>query len=234
MEIDNFIKELEKINIEPTEHQLNQLKRYYELLREWNDKINLTAITEEAEVYIKHFYDSLTIVQITNLTNKQTLCDVGTGAGIPGIVLKIFYPNLEITLVDSIEKKTNFLKLAINELGLEKIEVVHARAEDLSSIKRDYYDIVVARAVAKLNILIELCIPLLKLKGEFIAYKGNLDLELEESVNALTCLNASINEVKKTELPFARGTRTLLKIIKSGPTNNKYPRQFNQIKKKPL
>lgn len=234
MDLNNFINELKRIEIEPTEHQLNQLKKYYELLKEKNKKINLTTIIEGSDVYIKHFYDSLTIAQITNLEKKQTLCDVGTGAGLPGIVLKIFYPNLKITLVESTEKKAKFLKLVIKELGLEKIELVNERVENFASIKREHYDIVVARAVAKLNILIELCIPLLKVNGEFVAYKGNLDLELEESANALAQLKASINQIKKLELPFSKGTRTLVKIIKNSSINDKYPRQFNQIKKKPL
>ena len=234
MDLSNFIFELEKINIRPTEHQLNQLKRYYELLIDENKKINLTAIIEETDVYIKHFYDSLTINKIIDLNTKQTLCDVGTGAGFPGIVLKIFYPNLQITLVESIEKKVNFLKLLIKELGLEKIEIINERVEKFAHKKREYYDIVVARAVSKLNILIEWCIPLLKVNGEFIAYKSNLDLELENATNALGELNSGIDKITEIELPFSKGKRTLLKIVKNDLSANKYPRPFRQIKNKPL
>ena len=196
--------------------------------------MNLTGITEKEQVYLKHFYDSLTIAKIIDLNQEQTLCDIGTGAGFPGLVIKIIFPNLKVTLVDSLNKRIEFLKVVIKELGLENIETIHARAEEFASVNREKYDVVVSRAVSNLNTLLEYNIPLLKINKYFIAYKGNAEQELKESTNALKVLNSVIENKIEFKLPKEESIRTLIKIKKQKPTNKIYPRKFSEIKKKPL
>ena len=226
MNQDKFILELSKLNIKITELQLKQLERYYELLVEYNKVMNLTGITIKEEVYLKHFYDSLTIAKVIDLNNYQTLCDVGTGAGFPGLVLKILYPNLKVTLLDSLNKRLNFLNVVIKELNLKDIETVHTRAEEYNK----QFDITVARAVAPLNILLEYCIPLTKVNGYFIAMKG----KNEEANNALLKLDSEIIETNSFLLPIENSDRTIIKIKKLKETNKKFPRKYSEIKKKPL
>ena len=226
MNQDNFILELKKLNINITDLQLKQLERYYELLVEYNKVMNLTGITIKEEVYLKHFYDSLTIAKVIDLNNYETLCDVGTGAGFPGLVLKIIYPNLKVTLLDSLNKRLNFLNVVIKELNLKDIETVHTRAEEY----KKQFDVTVARAVAPLNILLEYCIPLTKINGYFIAMKG----KNEEATNALKELNSEIIETKSFLLPIEQSNRTIIKIKKLKETNKKFPRKYSEIKKKPL
>ena len=226
MNQDKFILELSKLNINITELQLKQLERYYELLVEYNKVMNLTGITIKEEVYLKHFYDSLTIAKVIDLNNYQTLCDVGTGAGFPGLVLKILYPNLKVTLLDSLNKRLNFLNIVIKELNLKDIETVHSRAEEYNK----QFDITLARAVAPLNILLEYCIPLTKVNGYFIAMKG----KNEEANNALKELNSEIIETNSFLLPIENSDRTIIKIKKLKETNKKFPRKYSEIKKKPL
>ncbi len=226
MNQDNFILELKKLNINITELQLKQLERYYELLVEYNKVMNLTGITIKEEVYLKHFYDSLTIAKVIDLNNYETLCDVGTGAGFPGLVLKIIYPNLKVTLLDSLNKRLNFLNVVIKELNLKDIETVHSRAEEYNK----KFDITVARAVAPLNILLEYCIPLTKVNGYFIAMKG----KNEEATNALKELNSEIIQTNSFLLPIEQSNRTIIKIKKIKETNKKFPRKYSEIKKKPL
>ncbi len=234
MNLNNFINELKKINIEITELQLEQLNKYYELLVEYNKVMNLTGITEKEQVYLKHFYDSLTITKIIDLTKEKTLCDVGTGAGFPGLVIKILFPNLKVTLVDSLNKRIEFLKTVIKELNLKDIEGVHKRAEEFAQINREKYDVVTSRAVAPLNILLEYNIPLLKENKYFIAYKGNISQEIIDSEHALKELNAKIEKIEEFLLPIEQSTRTLILIKKEKKTNKKYPRKNSDIKKKPL
>ena len=226
MNQDNFILELKKLNINITELQLKQLERYYELLVEYNKVMNLTGITDKEEVYLKHFYDSLTIAKVIDLNQYNTLCDVGTGAGFPGLVLKIIYPNLKVTLLDSLNKRLNFLNVVIKELNLKDIETVHSRAEEYNK----KFDITVARAVAPLNILLEYCIPLTKVNGYFIAMKG----KNEEATNALKELNSEIIETNSFLLPIEQSNRTIIKIKKIKETNKKFPRKYSEIKKNPL
>ena len=178
MNKEQFIDELKKINITVTDHMLEQLEKYDEVLRAENKKYNLTAIKNKEDVYLKHFYDSLTLSKIIKLEN-QSLCDIGTGAGFPGMVLKIIYPNLKVTLVDATEKKCKFLQLVIQELGLKDIEVIHARAEIYSKTVREKYDIVTSRAVAPLKHLLEYSIPLVKVEGNYIAMKSDIQKEIE-------------------------------------------------------
>lgn len=226
MNQDRFILELSKLNINITELQLKQLERYYELLVEYNKVMNLTGITEKEEVYLKHFYDSLTIAKVIDLNNYETLCDVGTGAGFPGLVLKILYPNLKVTLLDSLNKRLNFLNVVIKELNLKDVETVHSRAEEYNK----KFDITVARAVAPLNILLEYCIPLTKVNGYFIAMKG----KNEEANNALLKLDSEIIETNSFLLPIENSDRTIIKIKKLKETNKKFPRKYSEIKKNPL
>lgn len=234
MTISEFIEELKKINIEPTEEQLEQLNKYYELLIEYNKVMNLTGITEKDQVYLKHFYDSLTIIKVIDLNTEETLCDIGTGAGFPGIVLKILFPNLKITLIDSLNKRIEFLKIVIKELNLKNIEALHERAEEYAIKNKEKFDVVTSRAVAPLNILLELSIPLLKINKYFISYKGNISREIIESKNALKQLDSIIEKIEEFELPKENSTRTIIKIKKLNKTNKKYPRKFSEIKKKPL
>ena len=234
MTISEFIEELKKINIEPTQKQLEQLNRYYELIVEYNKVMNLTGITEKDQVYLKHFYDSLTIAKVIDLNKEETLCDIGTGAGFPGIVLKILFPNLKITLIDSLNKRIEFLKIVIKELNLNNIEAIHTRAEEYAIKNIEKFDVVTSRAVAPLNILLELSIPLLKTNKYFISYKGNISREIIESENALKQLDSKIDKIEEFELPKENSNRTIIKIKKLNKTNKKYPRKFSEIKKKPL
>ena len=228
-----FIKEIKKLNINLTDNQLQQLEIYYNLLIEENKKYNLTSITNKEDVYLKHFYDSLTITKIIDLSN-ESICDIGTGAGFPGLVLKIFFPNLKVTLLDSTQKKCNFLNLVIEKLNLKDIEVINDRAENYSKKVREKYDIVTSRAVAPLKHLLEYSIPLIKVKGYYIAMKSDITEETKNINNYYKLLN--INEEKRIvfKLPLENSLRTLIKYKKNGITNLKYPRKYNEIKKKNL
>lgn len=231
---EEFVSELNKLNIEVKDEYLKKLSRYYTLLIEYNSKINLTTITEKKEVYLKHFYDSLTLVKVYNFQENISLCDVGSGAGFPSIVLKIFFPNLNITIIDSLEKRINFLNIVIKELDLNNVTAIHARAEEYAKENREKFDIVTARAVARLNILLELCVPLLKVNGYFLVMKGSLDTELEEAKKAIEILNLTIDKQEYFSLPNENSNRCIIKLIKNKITNIKYPRIFSKIKKKPL
>ena len=233
MNKDNFIKEIEKIGVEVTQNKLEQLEKYYEMLVEYNKVMNLTGITEKEEVYLKHFYDSLTIIKIIDLNKEETLCDIGTGAGFPGLVLKIFYPELKITLVDSLNKRINFLNEVIKELKLEKIETVHARMEEYAKVNIEKFDVVTARAVAQMHFLLEIAIPMLKCNKYFVAMKGNLDNEIEYS-HALNKLNSIQNDIIKFKLPYENSNRTLIKIEKVKNTSKLFPRKYTEIKRNPL
>ena len=226
-----FKNELEKLNIILTKTQEEQLEKYYEILVETNKYTNLTRIIEKEEVYLKHFYDSLTITKVIDLTKEQTLIDIGTGAGFPGLVLKIVFPNLKITLLDSLNKRVDFLNQVIKELDLKDIKTVHSRIEDY---KKEQFDIVTSRAVAKTNILLELAYDLPKEQGYFIFLKGDMKQELKESEHAIKELNLKLIQKEEFFLPFENSKRTIIKIQKNNKTNNKYPRNFTQIKKNPL
>ena len=232
MDRELFILEANKLNINLSDKMLNQLEKYYELLVEWNEKINLTAITDKNEVYLKHFYDSLTLCKVIDLNEIDSLCDIGTGAGFPGIVLKICFPHVELTLVDALNKRINFLKLVCGELGLTNVECIHARAEEYAIKNREKFDVVTARAVAALPVLLEYSIPLVKNSKYFIALKGTEDIN--ESKNALKILNCKILQEEKFLLPIEKSNRTIIKVQKLGNTSAKYPRRFSEIKKKPL
>ena len=231
MNIDEFINELNLINIYPTDYQLNQLEKYYSLLIEYNKVMNLTGITDHGEVYLKHFYDSLTLNKIIDLSKDYTLCDIGSGAGFPGIVLKIIFPNLKITLIDSLNKRIEFLNTVIKELKLKDIKTISTRVEEYGKTNREKYDLVTARAVAPLSILLEYAIPLLKVNGYFIPMKANLEKNYHTALNKLNA-----KELKREEfnLPKENSKRTILLIKKEKLTNKLFPRNNSQIKKCPL
>ena len=234
MTLNEFENELLKLNIKLDDIQKEQLERYYSFLIEYNKVMNLTGITEKSQVYLKHFYDSITLVKTINLNTYETLCDIGTGAGFPGLVLKIVFPNLKITLIDSLNKRIEFLKFVINELELKDIEAIHARCEEYGIKNREIFDIATARAVAPLNILIEYSIPMLKVNGYFIPMKANISQEIIESKNALEKLDCEIISQVEFELPKEQSKRTLIKIRKNKQTKKLFPRKYSEIKKRPL
>lgn len=231
MNKNDFLEEINKLGINLTNKQEEYLEKYYNLLIEENKKINLTTITNKEEVYLKHYYDSLTIIKVIDLTKNLSIIDIGTGAGFPGLVLKIVFPNLKITLLDAQEKRIKFLNKVIKELNLKNIKTVHSRIEDY---KEEKFDIVTSRAVAKTNILLELSCQLLKTNGYFIFLKSNIDQELEESKNALKILNLKLIKKEEFYLPKENSKRTILKIKKEKDVTSKYPRNFSKIKKNPL
>ena len=175
-----FINYLEKLGINIDESKLKQLERYYEFLVEKNKVMNLTNIIEKESVYLKHFYDSMTLTMIHDFMECKSVCDIGTGAGFPGVVLKIMFPHLKVVLIDSLEKRIKFLNKLIDELQLKNIKAIHISAEDYAKKNIEMFDIVTSRAVARLSILNELCLPLVKINGSFISMKGNAEDELNE------------------------------------------------------
>lgn len=205
---EEFLLELEKLGITLTSYQQEQLKKFYHLLISWNEKINLTRITSENEVYLKHFYDSLTITKVIDLNKVNTLCDVGTGAGFPGIVLKIVYPNLKITLVDALQKRVNYLNEIIKELDLSDIVAIHSRGEDL----KEKYDVVTARAVANITKLLNYTMHLVEKNGVFIAMKGNITEELTPTVQKAISKKYSIEKIEDFYLPYENSQRSLVVI----------------------
>ncbi len=230
MNIECFLEEAKKLGILLTEDQLSKLEKFYRLLISWNEKMNLTRIIEKEEVYLKHFYDSLTIVKVIDLNKKMTLCDVGSGAGFPGIVLKIAFPNLKITLIDSLQKRVNYLNQIIKDLELTDIEAIHTRAEDYAKDNREIFDIVTARAVTNLRILAELCIPMVAVDGYFIPMKANIDEEIIDSQEILMKLNGKIKRRETFYLPIENSIRNIILIKKDAKTNPIYPRKMDKIK----
>ena len=208
MNKEEFTKEVTKLGITLTEEQYEKLERFYNLLIEWNQRINLTRITEKEEVYLKHFYDSLTISKEVDLTKVKTLCDIGTGAGFPGVVLKIVYPNLKITLVDSLLKRVNYLNSIIKELDLKNIIAIHSRGEDF----QEKFDVVTARAVANIEKLLGFTMHLVSKEGIFIAMKANIDNELTEEVQKKINRKYNILRVNKFTLPKENSLRSLVVV----------------------
>ncbi|WP_313580989.1 16S rRNA (guanine(527)-N(7))-methyltransferase RsmG [Lacrimispora sp.] len=232
-------KELNLLSIELKENQINQFYDYFQLLVEWNKFMNLTAITEMNEVITKHFVDSLSLIKAVEEigTKDYRIIDVGTGAGFPGIPLKIAFPELRITLMDSLNKRINFLNEVISRLGLDNIETIHGRAEDLGrdSLHRERYDLCVSRAVANLSTLSEYCMPFAKVGGYFIPYKsGKIEEELGAAKHAIFLLGGSVKEVKTFLLPGTDAERSLVKIAKNNGTSKKYPRKAGLPSKEPL
>lgn len=219
------------------EKQKRQFEDYYRILVEWNNVMNLTAITEYEEVIEKHFIDSLSIVNVIDFCKIYNVIDIGTGAGFPGIPLKIVFPKIQITLLDSLNKRVNFLNEVIEHLNLTDIHAVHGRAEDYAKQKeyREQYDLCVSRAVANLSTLSEYCLPYVKIHGFFIPYKsGDIDDELQKSERAVNILGGSVNEVIRFQLPGTDINRSFVKIRKIKSTAKKYPRKAGLPSKEPL
>ena len=230
-----FINDLKAIGIELSDEQLEQFLTYYEMLIEKNKVMNLTAITDFDEVLEKHFEDSLSLIQAVDLEKSQTVIDLGTGAGFPGIPLKIAFPNLQITLADSLNKRILFLDDVIRELGLVGIDTVHGRAEDLAknSDYREKFDLCVSRAVANLSTLSEYCLPFVKIGGKFISYKaGECDEEVAASKSSVFIIGGKISDIKKFEL--GESGRAFVIIDKVSGTPKKYPRKAGTPSKDPL
>lgn len=223
--------------IELTQQQKEQFVRYYEILVEWNQVMNLTAITEFEEVLVKHFVDSLAVSSVLDVDKVDRVIDIGTGAGFPGIPLKIVYPHLEITLLDSLKKRIGFLNEIVDNLGLKKVETIHGRAEEYAKQKeyRETYDLCVSRAVANLSTLSEYCLPYVKVQGHFVPYKsGKIEEELRESEKALKILGGHLENVHKFHLGDTDMSRSLVVIKKEKSTPKKYPRKAGMPSKEPL
>ena len=231
-----FIDALKQQGIELSDVQINQFRRYFNMLVEWNDKVNLTAVTDEAGVYLKHFYDSLTPLFHTTIAEEASICDVGAGAGFPSIPLKIVRPDLKVTIVDSLNKRIIFLNELTAELELDKIHLVHDRAETFGQgPQRHMFDIVTARAVAQLNVLAELCLPLVRTGGHFLVLKGKKGMEeLEDSDFALELLGGEIMETHNFTLPEEDSERYIIDIKKKRKSPRKYPRKPGTPNKSPL
>lgn len=233
-----FKKALEDENLPIDSEKMNQFHKYLLLLQEWNEKVNLTAIIEDDEVYLKHFYDSLTLTRFIQFEDRSlTLCDVGSGAGFPSIPLKILFPEIEITIVDSLKKRINFLEKLVEELGLENVHLHHDRAEDFGQQKefRSSFDVVTARAVARLSVLSEFCLPITKEQGVFVAMKGSQgEEELDDAKKSIQTLGGKIDKIENFELPEDAGERSIILINKVKKTPKKYPRQAGTPNKKPL
>ena len=239
MNPEQFVQELSKRNFKLNENQINQFNQYFTSLIETNKKVNLTRITEKDEVYLKHFWDSITPLFTFGSVLKaaETLCDVGAGAGFPSIPLKIMLPELKVTIVDSLGKRLNFLQGLITQLNLKNVTLVHGRAEDVGQNKqyREQFDVVTARAVANMAVLSEYCLPLIKENGNFIALKGpKAEDELKSARKALKVLGGKVIAVKELQLPRSTEERTLILIEKVQATPKKYPRQAGTPHRKPI
>jgi len=237
--VKQFIEDLNEWNIDITSDQLDMFELYTKLLLEWNQRINLTAITEISEIYKKHYLDSLSLIKSVNDIgiNKYSLLDLGTGAGFPGIPLKIMFPKLDITLVDSLNKRIDFLNIVINELGLNDIKAIHSRAEDLAHDPdhRESYDIVTSRAVANLSVLSEYCLPFVKVGGLFVSYKsGNAIEEIYNSKNAFGMLGGKLSDTVDFLLPSSDFARMNVSVKKIKATEERFPRKAGTPSKKPL
>ena len=231
----NFKEDLKKLNIELTNEAFLNFEEYYKFLVEYNEHVNLTAITDYDGVYYKHFYDSLTLSLALDVTKPINLVDVGAGAGFPSIPNAIVFNNLNVTIIDALNKRINFLNELIANLKLNNAKALHARAEEYAAFHREEADVVTARAVARLNILAELCIPLVKVGGLFVAMKSvESEQEFLEAKGAIKTLGAEHLKTISVELPNQMGHREILVFKKVNKTPSKYPRQFSQIKNKPL
>lgn len=234
MNKEEFLKELKKINIELNKEQENKLDIYASFLLEYNEHTNLTAIKTLEGTYLKHFYDSLTLIKAYDLTKEINVLDIGTGAGFPGLVLKIVYPNLNITLLDSNNKKTKFLSECIEKLNLENVTVINKRAEEFAKENKEKFDLVTSRAVAHLRVLTELSLPFLKKNGYFIPMKSDYIKELEESKKTIEVLGGKLENVINFKLPLEDSNRNILIIKKIDETPKIYPRTYDRIIKKPI
>ncbi len=234
---EQFVSMLQEKGLTLTERQLEQFESYYRELVEWNEKMNLTAITDREQVYLKHFYDSLTLSFHVALQDVETMADIGAGAGFPSLPNKIAYPHLKLTIVDSLNKRIHFLQHLVAVLGLDQVSCIHARAEEAGrdSKLRDRFDLTSARAVARLNVLNELCLPFVKQGGAFAAMKGAQSAEeVEEAKASIKLLNAKLEKVATFELPVEQAERNIVVLRKTGGTPAKYPRKPGTPSKDPI
>lgn len=232
-----FEHQLEQLGITVSDRQREQFQKYYEMLVKWNEVMNLTAITEYDEVNEKHFVDSLAIVKGLDMNEVDYMIDIGTGAGFPGIPLKIIYPHLKVTLLDSLNKRVKFLDEVLRTLELENVKTLHGRAEDYSREEeyREKYDLCVSRAVSNLSVLSEYCIPYVKIGKMFVSYKSvNVDGEVEQSLNAIRILGGKLIKIDKIKLPDSDISRAFVYIEKVKSTSKKYPRKAGVPAKEPL
>lgn len=236
--MERFLQEkLGMLSVEVNKEKIDQFNQFYDILVEWNKVMNLTAITDYKDVVEKHFLDSLSIERILNLDGIKTVMDVGTGAGFPGIPLKIIYPELKVTLLDSLNKRVKFLNEVIRQLELKNIDAIHGRAEDIGKNEnyREKYDLCVSRAVANLATLSEYCMPFVKVGGVFVSYKsGDIDEEVLKSKKAVSLFGGKIEEVVKFQLPGTDINRAFVKIKKIKEMPRKYPRKSGIPSKEPL
>jgi len=229
-----FIIEIKKLPIEFSEEKIRLVFEYFNILINYNEQVNLTSITDREDALLKHFYDSLTPSLVVNFNDINTLLDVGTGAGFPGVVLKIFFPHLKLTLLDSNHKKTDFLILLIEKLKLHDVRIVCDRSENYSFTNKNKFDLVIARAVKSLDLLLELCIPMVKTNGYFISMKGQINEELEENNKVINFLGGKVSNCFQFKLPVELSSRTIILINKINATPKGFPREYSQIIKKPL
>ena len=237
MRKEEFALRLAEQGIDLAPSQLAQFDVYYRLLVEWNNRMNLTAITAEGEVYLKHFFDSVTPAFYFPFADVTSVADIGAGAGFPSLPLKICFPHLQVTIVDSLQKRISFLDHLVQELGLTGVTAVHARAEDAGQKPqlRESFDLVTGRAVARLNVLAEYCLPFVKVKGHFLAMKGaNITMELHEAEKAIKLLGGKTSRVESFALPGEAGERNLVIVEKVAATPKQYPRKAGIPAKKPL
>lgn len=233
----NFKNDLSALGVVLTDLQIEQFLTYYEMLVDWNQKINLTAITEYEEVLKKHFIDSMSLIKAYDVTKDSKVIDVGTGAGFPGLALKIAYPNLQVTLLDSLNKRIHFLDAVIESLGLKEVETIHGRAEDLAKpdMLREKFDLCVSRAVANLSTLSEYCLPFVKQGGQFISYKSEkISEEMAAAEKAITVLGGNVVKQVEFYLPNSDIYRNLFVIEKVRETPLKYPRKAGLPAKEPI
>ena len=231
MNIEEFIKACNELNISLDDKTLSNLNIYKEYLQEYNAHTNLTTITEDEDIYLKHFYDSLTIVKAIDLNTVSSLIDVGTGAGFPGMVLKIVFPHLNVTLIDSNNKKTTFLSNLKDKLQLDNLNIINERSEDYAHKHIDEYDVVTSRAVANLRVLTELCLPMVKVGGKFIPLKATVEEEIKEATNIINTLNGKLSNTITFNLPKEESLRNILVIDKLNSNPKGYPRNYGKIKK---
>lgn len=234
MTINEFITEINKLGIKIDDNKLKKFNKYYQLLIEWNKKFNLTSITTIEQVYLKHFYDSICIVKTNLIEESKSLCDIGTGAGFPGVVISILYSNLDITVLESNKKKCNFLNEIKQILGLTNLNIINQRAEIYGKKTREKFDLVTCRAVSQLRILLELASPLLKKDGYFIPLKGNIEEEIVSSKNTLKKLNFKIEKIINYYLPMEDSIRNIPILKKLNKTPLMYPREYKKILNTPL
>lgn len=234
MKINEFIEAIKNINVNINDEILKSLEIYSKELKQYNEHTNLTAIKEIEDIYLKHFFDSILVAKYVDFKNIESIIDIGTGAGFPGLVLKIFFPHLKVTLLDSNNKKTKFLEYISDKLNLNDIEIVNDRAENFIKTKRHSYDLCISRAVSELRIILELGLPFVKLDGKLVALKGNYEKEYEHVEETLKVLDAQLVNIQEDILPIEESRRTFLIYKNNKLISNEYPRTYEKIKKKPL